>query len=83
MYISNANKGQILASVSDPDAVHALLDIFDTMAEIIETGDIMSKNLTEARADLALAQDENAALRQRIAELEAAIRFGIEAPNND
>lgn len=83
MYISNANKGHILASVSDPDAVHALLDIFDTMAEIIETGDIMSKNLTEARADIAIARDENATLRQRIAELEAADLFGTEAPDND
>ena len=83
MNISNAAKGQILASISGADEARAVLDLFDTLAEIDETNRILSKDLGAARADIALARDENAALRQRIAELEAAALFGAEVPDND
>lgn len=83
MNISNAAKGQILASISGADEARAVLDLFDTLAEIDETNRILSKDLGAARADIALARDENAALRQRIAELEAAALFGAEVTDND
>ena len=83
MNITNAVKGKILASVNDPDEAHAVLDLFDTIAETAETLRIQNEAIAKIASNLAIARDENAALRQRIAELEAAAIFGTEAPTDD